>query len=572
MNIKNLFKKDLFFYWSVGLTIFEGILSGCNFKILYEAFKSLSENNFNLSRIIELTGFLAFIFILRIVVYGAGFTLGQIGGSKVSRRIRLLLGNKLGKIPLSGFSKKLSGSYINIVTENVNAYEDILTHKIGNIIKYTSLCIAVIVFLLVIYPKAGIISGIAFLLLIPVMKYSFSAVSKFGPEKQVIMTENTSRMTEYITGIQTLRAYGMGGVHNKRLVKTMKDYSDISYYYEKKIIPLGVFYSILSWMSLPLTIYCAGQSWIKGTLETPSFIMVSMIPVFTAKIFGMLFVDLTSFKHLSVAKKKILSLANRDEEPEIESNFNLETFDVEFKNVNFSYTENEPVLRGMDIVFPAGKISAIVGDSGAGKSTVLNLISKYYEPDKGCVKISGINTKNIGSELILEQISMVDQNTFLFDDTIINNIRYARPDADDEEIINVCKLACCHEFIMKMEKGYKTIIGENGGRLSGGERQRLSVARAMIRKSPIVLLDEATASLDIENELAVKKAIYNLLSLNRTIIMIAHNLHVIKNADLIAVLGKGRILESGNHDELYAKKGKYYSMWQAEQALSVWNN
>ena len=197
------------------------------------------------------------------------------------------------------------------------------------------------------------------------------------------------------------------------------------------------------------------------------------------------------------------------------------------------------------------------------------MISKYYESDSGTICIGGKPINHVAAERVLEQISMVDQDVFLFDDTIRENIRHARPTATDEEIEAACKEANCDGFIRKMEKGYDTPTGENGNLLSGGERQRISIARAILKNSPILLLDEATASLDIENELAVKQAIANLLKQKKTVLMIAHTLSIVKNADQILVVANGKISESGTHDELLKKDGKYAAMWYAEQKISA---
>ena len=240
-----------------------------------------------------------------------------------------------------------------------------------------------------------------------------------------------------------------------------------------------------------------------------------------------------------------------------------------FRSVSFSYVPGEPVLKELSFTAPAGTLTAIVGDSGSGKSTILNLIAKYYEPQSGDISIGGQSIETVAAERVLEQISMVDQDVFLFDDTIRDNIRHARPNATDEEIEAACREANCDGFIRSMEKGYDTPTGENGNLLSGGERQRISIARAILKNSPILLLDEATASLDIENELAVKQAIANLLKEKKTVVMIAHTLSIVKNADQILVVADGKIAEAGTHEELLAKNGKYAAMWQAEQKISA---
>ena len=242
---------------------------------------------------------------------------------------------------------------------------------------------------------------------------------------------------------------------------------------------------------------------------------------------------------------------------------------VTASHVDFAYVPGEPVLKQASFTVPDQKLTAIVGDSGSGKSTILNLIAKYYEPAGGVISIGGKPINHVAAERVLEQVSMVDQDVFLFDDTIRDNIRHARPGASDAEIEAACREANCDGFIRRLEKGYDTPTGENGNLLSGGERQRLSIARAILKDSPILLLDEATASLDIENELAVKQAIANLLKAKKTVVMIAHTLSIVKNADQILVVADGTIKESGTHEELLAMNGKYAAMWNAEQKITV---
>lgn len=278
---------------------------------------------------------------------------------------------------------------------------------------------------------------------------------------------------------------------------------------------------------------------------------------------------LMNYRNLIISKQKIMDVIEAKEETGSMEPFAAPTHDISFQNVDFSYVENEPVLSGISFHVPDQKLTAIVGDSGSGKSTILNLIAKYYEAQAGNIVIGDLPIQKIAAEQILGQISMVDQDVFLFNDTIRNNIRYARPDAMDEEIEAACCEANCDSFIRSMEKGYDTPTGENGNLLSGGERQRLSIARAILKNSPILLLDEATASLDIENELAVKQAIDNLLKNKKTVVMIAHTLSIVKNAAQILVVADGKIAEAGTHEELLAKNGKYAAMWDAEQKMSA---
>lgn len=565
----DVLNKNRNFYIGVGGTVLEGLLSGSLFMLLYSVMQFLWSGQFDMNRVLVLTGVIAGIFLLRILIYSYGYTKAQIGGAEVSKNIRLFMGDHLKRIPLYRFTTGGTGDYINIITSDVNNYEKILTHKIGDLAKSFSLSLMLVVFVMTIYVPAGIILLTADLLLIPSLWLSFRMVRKYGNEKNAICAENVSSIVEYVSGIQTFRAYGVGGMKNKSVVDAMREFSRISFVYEAKVLPVGAGFSVLSWLACPLVIWVAYAPWAAGTLEAVDYLLICMLPLFCAKLSNTIFVDLTSYKNLMISKNKILSVMKEPEETGSMKPFQTDTHDITFENVDFSYVSGEPVLQHASFTVPDQKLTAIVGDSGSGKSTILNLIAKYYEPTSGTISIGGQPINHVAAERVLEQISMVDQDVFLFDDTIRDNIRHARPNATDEEIEAACRAANCDGFIRKMEKGYDTPTGENGNLLSGGQRQRISIARAILKDSPILLLDEATASLDIENELAVKQAIANLLKEKKTVVMIAHTLSIVKNADLILVVADGKIAEAGTHDELLAKGGKYAAMWNAEQKISA---
>lgn len=569
MTRNEVFKKNRNFHIGIIGTVLEGMLSGSLFMLLYFVMQSLWIDSFDLNRTLSLTGVLAGIFVLRILIYSFCYVQAQIGGAKVSKNIRLFMGDKIKKIPLSRFTQGQTGEYINTITSDVNNYEKILTHKAGDLAKNITLSLMLIVFVMSIYVPAGVILLAADMLLIPALWMSFRIVRKYGKEKNDICAENVSSIVEYVSGIQTFRAYGAAGTKNRTVTKAMKDFCDISFLYEAKVLPIGGVMAILIWLACPLVIWAAYIPWEKGVLDTVSYLLICMLPLFCAKLANAIFIDLTSYKNLMISKKKILNIMDETEETGNMEPFQVKSCDIKFQEVDFSYTNEEPILKGVSFIVPEQKLTAIVGDSGSGKSTILNLISKFYEVDGGTISIGGKTIQGISAERILEQISTVEQDVFLFDDTVRENIRHARPGATNEEIEDACTAANCDGFIQRMECGYDTPTGENGNLLSGGERQRLSIARAILKNSPILLLDEATASLDIENELAVKQAIANLLKAKKTVVMIAHTLSIVKNADQILVVADGRIAERGTHDELLNKGGKYAAMWNAEQKISA---
>ena len=567
MTDKKLFHKNPRFYSGIILTILEGVLSGSNYIVIYLVLKMLYERVTDMKSIFSISCIVGIIFVIRLVIYSIGFTQSQIGGAEVSKNIRLGLGDKLRRIPLSSFTQKREGQYINIMTADVNSYEQILTHKLASLIKNGVLSVIVIAFVCVLYFPAAVILMVSLFLLIPEMWLSFRIVKKYGMEKNSVTAEAVGQIVEYIDGIQTLRSYGMGGAKNRNTTETLRKFSTVSYQYEAHGIPVNFAFNIVNWLTVPLIMWIGYIPWQSGSISAITFLFLCMLPMVLAKLTASISVDMFSYRNLLISKTNIQNVLTENEESKSTDVFSPKEYDISFHDVSFSYVQGELVLNNISFSIPDRGLTAIVGDSGSGKSTILNLIAKYYEPKRGEIDIGGQSIRYVNAEDVLALISMVDQDTFLFNDTVRENIRYAKPSSTDEEIENACKKANCDAFIRKMEKGYDTHIGENGNLLSGGERQRLSIARAILKDSPILLLDEATSSLDIENEFAVKQAISNLLQENKTVVMIAHTLSIIKNANQILVVTDGKVVESGTHEKLLALGGKYTAMWNAEQFI-----
>ena len=569
MTDKNLFHKNHRFYSGLMLTVLEGLLSGSNYIVIYMVLKMLYDGSADMRSILRMSCLVGAIFVIRLVIYSIGYTQSQIGGAEVSKNIRLGLGDKLRKVPLSSFTEKQEGQYINIMTADVNSYEQILTHKLAALVKNGILSVIVIAFVCVLYFPAAVILMISLLLLVPEIWLSFRVVKKYGTEKNSVTAEAVGQIVEYIDGIQTLRAYGMGGTKNRNTTDAMRKFSTVSYQYEAHGIPVNFTFNIVNWLIVPLVMWIGFIPWQSGNIHAISFLFLCMMPMILAKLTASISVDVFSYRNLLISRSNIQNVLRENEESKNTNVFSPKEHGISFHDVSFSYVQGETVLKKMSFSIPDHRLTAIVGDSGSGKSTILNLIAKYYDPESGEIDIGGQSILRVNSENVLDLISIVDQDTFLFNDTVRENIRHAKPSATDEEIENACKEANCDTFIRKMKKGYDTPIGENGNLLSGGERQRLSIARAILKNSPILLLDEATSSLDIENELAVKQAISNLLRENTTVVMIAHTLSIIKNADQILVVADGKVAESGTHEQLLALGGKYAAMWSAEQLITA---
>lgn len=247
----------------------------------------------------------------------------------------------------------------------------------------------------------------------------------------------------------------------------------------------------------------------------------------------------------------------------------LDRYDIEFRNVDFGY-DSRKILKNVSFKIPEKTSTAIIGPSGSGKTTICSLLARFYDPQSGAITLGGHNLKEFTCDSLLSNISMVFQNVYLFNDTVRANICFGKPSASEEEMIAAAKKACCHDFIMELPNGYDTVIGEGGGTLSGGEKQRISIARAILKDAPVIILDEATASIDPENEHLIQAAITELTK-GKTIITIAHRLATVRNADQILVVEDGQIAEAGTHEELLKRGGLYKRFTQIREKAEGWH-
>jgi ATP-binding cassette subfamily B protein len=277
---------------------------------------------------------------------------------------------------------------------------------------------------------------------------------------------------------------------------------------------------------------------------------------------------LSEMRVMVASLKRLFDLLETPPLPEPAQPRQLDHFDIEFQDVSFRYDAAE-VLKNVSFQAPERSITALVGPSGSGKSTITNLVARFWDVNGGAVKIGGIDVRELSPDYLLSQVSMVFQNVYLFNDTIENNLLFGKPTATHAEVVAAAELARCHDFIMALPQGYQTVIGEGGASLSGGEKQRLSIARAILKDAPIVLLDEATASLDPENEQLIQQA-FNALVERKTLLIIAHRLSTIQNADQIIVMESGRVVEQGRHAELVGQGGLYARFWEERQKARSW--
>lgn len=488
------------------------------------------------------------------------------GAYEMSAQGRIELAEHLRKLPLGSLFRHDPGDLASMMISDFTLAETGISHHLPQLMGALVMPLLAFFSLLWIDWRMSVAMFIALPLAVLVLLGSNRLQMRLGKKHIRAKINAGSRLEEYLQGIRIIKAYNLLGGKFERLRHAFAELRRASMRQEALMGPFVLLSITLIRAGLTLMILCGAYLLIGGELSLLTFVMFLIVG---SRVFDPLTSALTNFaefRYFSIAGGRILSLMR---EPEMQGNKQSpQSGDIRFEHVTFGYGETE-VLHDISITLKQGCLTALVGPSGSGKSTLLKLCARFYDPQQGKVAFNNTDMSEIEPEALMKQISMVFQNVYLFQDTIKNNIRFGKADATDEEIEDAARKACCHEFIMKLPNGYDTMVGEGGCTLSGGEKQRVSIARAILKEAPVVLLDEATASLDPENEVDVQKAINTLIA-GRTVIVIAHRLKTIKNADKIIVLENGCVTEQGTHRELIGREGLYYKLWSIQEKTMGW--
>lgn len=509
---------------------------------------------------------------LRFINIFRAITIAKIG-NKISINIKNALFTKIQQLSLSGIGRRSAGELINRITEDSHMVQEFLTDTVPVLIQQTLnlLAIGIIVFvmdwklaLMIVFPMP----------LIAVLFYSMrSFMRRIYHRQWQASSDSNTILHDIFQGIRVVKSFGMEKYEYSRFDKTIKKLADISakneVMWQAIMPPLNFFMGIGEYFIFAY----AGMKIINGTME---FGDMNAFLAYAGMLYGPLRWIAFLPRRLSRQMTSIAKVFEiMDEEPEIVDTLKpVETKltgDIEFKNAYFSYNGYEYVLKNIDLKIKRGDMIGIVGRSGVGKSTFINLIMRLYDLNEGKLTFDGIDVRDIPQHTLRSQMGVVLQETFLFRGTIFNNIAYADPKASPDEVIRAAKLANAHQFIMKLPDGYNTLVGERGQTLSGGERQRIAIARAVLRNPEILILDEATASLDTETEKLIQDSIAALTK-NRTTIAIAHRLSTLRNATRLVVFEKNEIEEEGTHEELLRKNGRYSKLVMAQRQMSKLSN
>ena len=489
-------------------------------------------------------------------------------GYELVARDRLAVGDALKRVSLGYFQQVSTGNILNSLTTGLGTLEGMGIRMIDNFVGGYLNFAVIFLSLLVFSPRTALIAlaaaAVSLVFLLAISHYS----AQNTPVEAQANRDMTGAILEYARGLAVVKSFGKDAAALDTINQSIADSKNIHLKIEGGYLPSNALHLLaLKCGSVGLAL-SACLSGLNSSMELP---VVLMFVFFSFSIFASLEPISDSAHVLSVIDDAMDQLDQLKARHFIDSdgkNISLEHFDIRFDHVDFGY-DSRQVLKDVSFTIPEKTSTAIVGPSGSGKTTICSLLARFYDPDSGSISVGGHNIRELTCDSLLANISMVFQNVYLFHDTIRANICFGKPDATEAEMIATAKKACCHDFIMALPEGYDTVIGEGGGTLSGGEKQRISIARAMLKDAPIIILDEATASVDPENEHLIQSAISELTR-GKTIITIAHRLATIENADQILVVDDGRIVEQGTHKELIQQPGRYQQFVRIREKAEGW--
>lgn len=481
---------------------------------------------------------------------------------------RLKIGEVLKKVSLGYFKEKNTGEIVNAITTGLNLLENMGIRMVDSIVgAYINIFIVIVtMFLFDIRFGVVILCGtiISTFLLIKI-----SSCSKTDTGNLLkVNNDLSSSIVEVLRGISVIKTFGKNAIAINNIKNACSKSKKINCKIEMGFTPFNILNMVVLKITSVILILVAFTMYINNSI--PIIVLMATI-LFSFSVFSGIEALPDAAHIMGVIENSFIQMESLlSEKYYIEGNENidLKRYDIDFNNVTFSYDKTK-IIDNINLHIKEGTITAIVGPSGSGKTTLCNLLARFYKIDSGNITIGKTNIERLSQDSLMKNLSIVFQDVYLFNDSVLNNIKFSNPNASYDTVVKIAKKACCHDFIMQLPKGYDTVIGEAGNTLSGGQKQRISIARAMLKDSPIIILDEATASVDPENEVLIQSAL-RFLTKNKTVIIIAHRLATIQNADNIVVLENGKIIEMGTHKMLLQNNGLYKSFLDIKKKSEGW--
>ena len=551
------------FFWEILHSIFVAAPSGIVLVIVWELF---SEHP-NTTKIWIVVGLMAVMLILQFFIAAKSMMQTNIWVYGLSTQLRIRLGNRLRKFSLGYFKQKNPGEVAAIVLQDVANFEGIFGHSVGNLAAAVFGTTVLSIFLVIYDWRLALCLLAALPLTYLFLLAANYLVSKLGNKQIAARNTVGANFLEYVQGIRHLKSYALVGKKHSGLEQNLKDLCQKSIRMEAVpgpfIVTAFIVFEITFLAMVALGLYYLSDH----AITIPVLISFLILGYHLYNPLKVVMVDYLSLRYMNESLKRIIEMLDAPTMPSGTAQL-PEKYNICFKEVSFGYL-NKLTVKGLSFHIPEKSMLALVGHSGSGKSTIASLIARFWDVNSGKIEIGGIPIKDIPQEHFYQLISEVFQEVYLFDDSIYNNIKIGNPEANETQIIEAAEKAQVLSFAWELPKGMHTRVGEGGNKLSGGQKQRISIARALLKDAPIVLLDEATASLDPENEIFIQKAIQELVK-SKTVVVIAHKLATIMRADKILVLENGEITERGTHSELLNKNGIYRKMWDIQQKSNGW--
>lgn len=570
-------KYKVFTYLSLILSGLSSILALVPFVYIWKIIKEVIEvmPNFQNATNIVHNGWLAVIFaVISMLIYFIGLICSHMSAFRVATNMRKKAMEHITKMPIGKIEEIGSGKLRKIVNESAGGTETYLAHQLPDMAGALVTPICMIIFLFVFDWKLGLVSliptVIGFFAMSKMMgKQMADDIGKYQNSLEVMNNE----AVEYVRGMPVVKTFGQSVYTFTKFKNSIEDYEKFCMAYTKKarkpMIEFQVSINCIFAFLIAVTLLVVGKGTVSQSFLLNLLFYVIYTPILTTTLTKVMFMSENTML-VTDCIKRINSIFEIQPLSESKINAKLKDNSIELKNVKFKYDNAEKnAIDDINMKIDANSTIALVGPSGSGKSTIANLIARFYDVNEGKILIGGVDIKDIKKEELMDTVSYVFQNSKLLKTSIYENVRMAKPDATKEEIMEALHLAQCDDIIAKLPDGINTIIGSKGTYLSGGEQQRINIARVMLKNSKIVILDEATAFADPENEYKVQKAFKNL-GKNKTVIMIAHRLSTIKNVDKIYVINNGKVEEQGTHKELIDNGGMYSKMWNDYNTSIAW--